>query len=406
MRAASIIFFIVLSCLFSFLSAQRYDWPLYPVLEPYCRGTFCEYRSGPPGHFHEGIDIPATSIGYTIYSTTDTFCYIGSDWNADDHYIVTVQHYTQSGDYQTPLDEGSRYIHMDEIEPLSSWTVYIGQPIAEDITLHDVHLHFEMRWPAPLGVSGLENIFNPYNPFIKDNLCPEDTGSSALVPVLEYLYADGSTLHQGDASIECWNFLDDDFSDYYNSTAADPFIRLTLSQTETRDNDLDDPHILIGDHCKVRFILKAKDRVSIGYSENCAPYWLSLCLDTALAPGDEEEPITDGCLPFYEVKFEYLENEFDENETYDEEDVYHTSSPLTSDQSTFYYRLYPIDVNNDGVPGCILRGWTVLETEDLEEGQHRIRIVAKDYYGNTMTADAHFYKRTDDWVDYCRVFYY
>jgi len=398
MRTRSAIYLFILCCFFSFSSAQGYMWPLWPVSERYCRGTFCEYRSGNPNHFHEGIDIPAYSSGYYVYATTDTFQYIGRE-STSYGWIVTVQHYTQSGSSQWPLDEGSRYIHMNDVEPLSQWAVYIGQPLAINITFHDNHLHFEMRWPAPVGVVGLENIFNAYNPFIEEVLCPPNDGYK---PDLDYFYVDGSTQHQGDATIENWNFLGYDFSYYYNGYISSPFIRLTLPEQDTRDNDLDDPHILIGDNCKVRFILKAKDEITNGYP-NCAPYWISLYLDADLAHGDGNNPVIDDAEPFYEVKFDDLENEFGQNETYDEEDVYHTESPLVSDQSTFYYRLYP---NDSDLPGCILSGSsTVLETENMEEGQHRIRVVVEDYRGNIKTADAHFYKRTEDWVDYCRAFF-
>jgi len=107
MRTCSVINLFILCGFFSFSNAQWYTWPLYPYTEKYCRGTFCEYRSG---HFHEGIDIPATSAGYRVYATTDTFLYIGRSSTADG-WIVTVQHYTQSDSEQWALDEGSRYIH-------------------------------------------------------------------------------------------------------------------------------------------------------------------------------------------------------------------------------------------------------------------------------------------------------
>lgn len=290
---------------------------------------------------------------------------------------------------------------MNNVEPLSPEVVYIEQPLAVSTGFLGNHLHFETRWPAPVGVSGLENIFNPYNPFIHDNLYPDD----GYKPYLDYLYADGSTTHQGDATINCWNFLGYDFDSYYNTTTAAPFVRLTTLPEETRDYDLDDPHILISDNCKVRFILKAKDEITNGYP-NCAPYWISLYLDTALASGSEEDPIIGGTTPFYEAKFDHLENEYGENETYDEEDVYHTESPLVSqiDPTYFYYRLYPIDINGDGLPSCIFSRSRTLETENFEQGQHRIRIVVEDYYGNLKTADAHFYIRKQDWVDYCRAF--
>ncbi len=399
MRTPTASYLFILCCFFSFSSAQEYSWPLYPVLERYCRGTFCEYRSG---HFHEGIDIPASG-SFTVYATTDTFKYIGNSWNAEDQYIVTVQHYTQSGSSQWPLDEGSRYIHMYNINTtLSEGEIYVGEPLAVNTGFLDIHLHFEMRWPAPVGVSGLENIFNAYNPFIKDNLCPDDPDDD-YKPVLDYLYADGDVDHQGNATINSWNFLGYDFMNYYDSTTVSPFIRLTLP-TESSGNDLDDPHIMISGNCKVRFILKAKDEVTSGYP-NCAPYSISLFFADQI-PCGEDELYDPEKTPFHQVKFDELENEFGQNETYDEEDVYHTESPLVSDQSTFYYRLYPHDKNGDGYPDCIINPSRYLSTEGLQNGQYPIRIVVTDYEGNTKTADVHFYVRKQNWVDYCRAFNY
>lgn len=49
--------YILLSfCLIWISNAQHYRWPIPDVIEE-TNGTFCEYRSG---HFHEGIDIPAS----------------------------------------------------------------------------------------------------------------------------------------------------------------------------------------------------------------------------------------------------------------------------------------------------------------------------------------------------------
>ncbi len=177
MRTSSTIF--VLGCLVSGLNARWYNWPLYPVLERYCRGTFCEYR---PAHFHEGIDIPAERSGYTVYATTDSFKYIGREYN-DIGWIVCLEHYGQSGSNQVSLNEGSRYIHMNNIDlTLENGQIYIFRPIAQNTSFLDNHLHFEMREPAPTGVWGPANIKNSFNPFAINALCAPDNQAPFLVP--------------------------------------------------------------------------------------------------------------------------------------------------------------------------------------------------------------------------------
>lgn len=65
-----------------------------------------------------------------------------------------------------------------------------------------------------------------------------------------------------------------------------------------------------------------------------------------------------------------------------------------------FYRLYPYGAN---LPSCIVSQDT-LKTENLEEGMHRVRVVAKDFHNHTVTGDVHFYIRKSNWVDFCRGF--
>lgn len=378
----------------SFTYALVYYWPLDPyVSDWYSRGTFCEYREGPPTHFHEGIDIPASGSFPVVSSATYSFkCIDFGDLPYNMGKFVTVQHYEVNGQ-TTAVDEGSRYLHMGTINSdLQREQIYIDAPIATNTSFWEDHLHFEMRDPAPV-FNDDKNSFNPFSIY-----APPDEHD----PYLDYLYVDGSTQHQGDATIENWNFLGYDFSNYYNGYISSPFIRLTLP-TESSGNDLDDPHFMISGNCKVRFILKAKDQISTGYSVNCAPYSISLFFADQI-PFGEDELYDPDKTPFHQLKFDYLDNT--QNEERNEEDVYHTESPLVSDQSTFYYRLYPHDKNGDGYPGCIINPNRYLSTEGLQNGQYPIRIVVTDYDGNTKTADVHFYVRKQNWVDYCRAFNY
>jgi len=402
-RVVSAILLFTLSCPFSFLTAQWYYWPLYPVSERECNSTFCEYRSG---HLHEGIDIPAEGSGYTLNATTDTFKYIGREHRSYG-WIVTVQHYTQSDGNKQMLEEGSRYIHMDEVEPLLVETVYIDQPIAKDITFYENHLHFEVGRPAPTGV--VNNIFNAFNPLsIDDNLCPED----ATEPTLLALYVDGDPGHQGNAEIACWNFLNYTFDQYYDASAAPPFVKLKLP-AETKNEDLDDPHILISGNCRVRFILDAYDVVNVAGSR-CAPYEIIALLDWSIILDDDPEYASwvDTLNRSYVLRFNFLDNirYYSTPDKHEEEDVYHTESPLESHigapETKFYYRLYEHDGNNNShYPVCLTReGIRWLKTEDFEEGHHRLRVVVKDYTGNDKTADIHFYIRRSEFVDYGRAF--
>jgi len=283
--------------------------------------------------------------------------------------------------------------------------------IAENTTFYNNHLHFEIRRPEP--ESGSANYKNSCNPFVVDTALRTSDGQG---PNLDYLFVDGDTAHQGDATISPWNFLDCNFDDYYDSTAASPFIQCLLPDT-SRDNDLDDPHFLVSGECKVRFVLRAKDRASdgSGSTPHCAPYIIALYLDTALMTDpSEDRACIEGAKPFYKVRFDTLLNVNNRNERWDEEDVYHTESPLrshiadqTGDSTRLYFRLYPYDANDNGLPGCILQdnsllADSVLRTEDLEEGIHRIRLYARDIRTNDKIADVHFYIHKSDWVDFCR----
>jgi len=403
---------MLLLTLGAFCFAQDYHWPLTNVFDQTCNSTFGEYRSGNPNHFHEGIDI------YPADNSNDVICTWGSygagyeveeiSGPHTDGYYVTIQHYnfTVNGSETTWIEQahGSRYLHMtaDPMLHLSVNHRYSDDvPIIENSTFYNDHLHFEIRAPAPVS-SDYQDALNPMN--VDANLCPDDANAPSLLA----LYADGSTdqsnHHQGDAVINLWNFLKYDFvTNLYDSLAVYPFIRLTLP-TETRDNDLDDPHILISGNCKVRFVVKIRDVINVSGS-TCAPYWIGLYIDTALAPGSDIDPIITGSVPEYEVKFDRLLETNDEK--HDEEDIYHIDPPLISNHSSgeYYFRLYPYDRNGDGdIPSCILTGSRTLQTENLWEGYHRIRIVVKDIYGNVKTGDAHFYVRRSDWVDYCRAF--
>ncbi len=46
----------------------------------------------------------------------------------------------------------------------------------------------------------------------------------------------------------------------------------------------------------------------------------------------------------------------------------------------------------------------MLQTENLEEGHHMIRVIATDWNGNEKTGDFHIYIRESRWVDYPRSF--
>lgn len=273
--------YIILVGMLAFCCYGQYYWPVTDVFTRECNSTFGEYRYNTNPiyrHFHEGIDIYPVSSGNTVISTwwggyeVEKIIFLGGTFG----YAVTIQHYnfTVEGSETTWVEQnyGSRYLHMNT-DPRLHLSENHRYPddvyIIENSYFYNNHLHFEIRSPAPVG-SDYQDALNPM--FVDANLCPGDDNK----PLLLALYADGSTEqsnhHQGDAVINSWNFLKYNFTtNFYDSTSAAPFVRLTLP-TETRDNDLDDPHILISGNRKVRFVLKAKDRVSSGYSENCAPY--------------------------------------------------------------------------------------------------------------------------------------
>jgi len=103
----------------------------------------------------------------------------------------------------------------------------------------------------------------------------------------------------------------------------------------------------------------------------------------------------------FKLKFDFIEY----SQRKQEEDIYHLEPPCSTIAFTEaqFYRLYHYDVDGDGLPSCIVSQDT-LETEDLEEGMHRIRVIAKDYHTHATTADVHFYIRKKNWVDFRRGF--
>lgn len=75
-------------------------------------------------------------------------------------------------------------------------------------------------------------------------------------------------------------------------------------------------------------------------------------------------------------------------------------STIESNWTDQYYRLYPYS----GILPSVIIYTSGIETNQYEQGQHRIRIVAEDYNVNKKTADAHFYIKDaeEDHVDFCR----
>ncbi len=59
-----------------------YPWPLAPMTQQHdVSGTFCEFREGPPPHFHSGVDIPAVE-GTPVYAVASgSVLWLGSGTN-------------------------------------------------------------------------------------------------------------------------------------------------------------------------------------------------------------------------------------------------------------------------------------------------------------------------------------
>lgn len=371
--------------LFSSLKADvNYYWPLVNpvgyVEERRVSSNFCDYRSG---HFHEGIDIP-TNIQMDVYSATDKFKVL-EIFPLEAGWEVRIQHYDDSGN---PLEEGSVYLHMfDYNRELLVGSTYTDEKIAIKQWFEANHLHFEFRTPGTLS--------NSINPFVVSVAFePEDEYD----PKLKYLYVDHSQM--GDATVEKWNLLSYNFDSYYNESSEPPFKMLTIS--ETPDNDLDDPHILINGNRKVRFVLEENDEITeppIEGTSGCAPYFIMFFLDFDKPPAEISD--SDSSAAYYAVRFDSLM--YSGDEVHQEEDVYHTEYPLVSDPdfTVQYYRLYPYDYSP---PSCVISQNKELKTESLDDGSYRIRVFVRDYGGRKKTADVHFYIKNNDWVDYCRGF--
>jgi len=374
---------------------QVYYWPLIEGFK-YVRGTYGEYR---PSHLHEGIDISEESIN-SVWCTYDAYKYLQGYYDQTWKYIVLVQHYTISGNYEDTIevDEGSRYLHMYNIQNLDEETIYVFDTlISLNTSFLNSHLHFEFRSPAPL-TSSIKNSSNPFS--LGGDIYPLNP-ADVDTPILKHLYVDGDEQHQGNAEIENWNFLNYDFSGYYDDSTASPFICCDLPD-ESPHNDLDDPHILVSGSGKVRFIVEAQDRINEDEYPKGSPWFLQLHWDEYIDIDFVDDTVS------YCASFDWLNREA--NEQLSEEDIYHVNSPCSSRIKTapqettfFYYRLYPIDVNNDGFPSCLVDK-DLFETEELDEGCHQIRVIAKDYSSNKKTADLHLYIRKSDYVDFCRGF--
>lgn len=360
-----------------------YRWPIPGGFKDVI-STYCDYRpaSSPP-HFHEGIDI-RSPLSEDVQCITKNFQLMALPDSGYDGWIVYVRHYTEDS-AMAACNHGSRYIHMYDVNDTLNRTdtVYQNVYISHQTDFKDNHLHLEYR---RIPVGGDEG--TSLNPFLIDELVSNDNYS----PTLNALYVDNVT--RGDADVECLNFLGYEFDSLYKDTTYQSvtYKKLTLP-IETPDNDMDDPHILIGGNCKVRFVLGGHDNL-YATTDIAAPYEFAIYLDTN---------IVNLLNPHYHVIFDSLLGSTDE--VHQEEDVYHVEPPLISSiNAPQYYRLYPFDSAGNGLPGCIITQGTVLETENLEEGMHRIRVYARDFETHTKTGDVHFYILKSNWVDFCRGF--
>lgn len=291
---------------------------------------------------------------------------------------IKIRHYDyESGHLTSAKDEGSCYRHANPVCSVND-TLNLDDPVAEGWDMYqpgEEHLHLEYRIPGTLA--------DYQNPFTITELQVEDTDA----PKLYCLFVDYSW--QGSADVACWEYMGSNFGQYYGTITGGgrTFLKLTLP-AETPLNDWDDPHFIIAGSRKVRFVIQMWD------TNNVAPYHYHLALDTSIV---DLAGFGYGDSAHYEVKFDILHA----SEYLNEEAVYHIEDPIISSWGkSGYYRLYPYG----SLPNFILSGNTVLSTENCEEGQHRIRLTAKDYKGNTKTADVHFYIKNSDWVDYCRAF--
>ncbi len=327
------------------------------------------------GHLHLGIDITATNA--SVQSYTKTFLYLYRWYDSYYWWFVGVDHY--SDDSSCHRISGSQYIHMNTIDTLLRVdSVYSDVNLANNTTFYLNHLHFDFYTPT----ADTAYWDDAVNPMAQDSLKPTDN----YAPLLDRMYVDGSL--NGSATINCMNFLGYSFNAFYSDTSGGipqrTFKKLLLNST--LDNDLDDPHIIISDSCKAKFIVRCYDNFS-NTTDRGAPYELGLYLDTS---------IVFYTYSHFKLKFDFIARK-DKNK---EEYIYHTEPPCSTIFGTEaqFYRLYPYATN---LPSCIVSQDT-LETENLEEGMHRIRVTAKDFHNHIQSGDVHFYIRKSNWVDFCR----
>jgi len=377
------IFFVIIP-----LWVYSYQWPMFdqygqPDNKKVSSG-YCSFRpayNSVQPHFHGGIDIPEQENAqqYNLYIWPIDYGVVTNIGGTHPFEWIKIRHYNYTNNqFKDAKCEGSVYRHANPCCAEGD-SLTLDDPVAEGWNMYkpgEEHLHLEYRIIG----SGSED-YN--NPFTITELQIEDNNA----PRLFYLYVDYS--RQGSADVACWEYLGSDFGQYYGSITGGgyTFLKLTLPE-ETPWNDWDDPHFIIAGTRKVRFVIQIWD------TSNVAPYHYYLSLDTSIVDlaGSRYESSA-----HYEVKFDILKV----SEYLQEEVIYHEGEPIISGLGKLgYYRLYPYGT----ALNCVLSENKVLETENLEQGQHRIRISAKDYTGNTKTADVHFYIKNSDWVDYCRAF--
>jgi len=388
--------------LYVFLYSQEitYRWPIrfspqqIPTpQEKLITSTFGEYRplyNNVYPHFHEGIDIPEGGADFEVYPITYRF-YVDDIIPSGNGYIIELIHITNDG--SAYLLEGSRYLHLLDINDSLeiggeyTWDDPIHGWLARADMLGGNHLHLELRRPYAVPLSWANSI----NPFTIPELQINDDQS----PIINYVYVDYSLY--GNANVENWNFLKNDFSSYYGTVTGGgrTFVRL-LIPAETPYNDWDDPHIIISGERKTRFIVRTYD---IATNQIVGPYKVEMEVDLGISELSWEMD----ALSIYEVSFDSLINTYPEDK-YEEEDIYHVEQPIPSGWGTEkYFRLYPHDEGNNGLPAPVIIS-NLLETENLEEGHHMIRIIVRDFNGNRKTGDFHIYIRRSEWVDYPRSF--
>lgn len=152
-----------------------YPWPLLPQgVQHRISGTFCEYRSGPPPHFHNGVDIPLPEGGYVIASESGEVLWLSS---TGANCGIRVGRFA--------------YVHVIPRPDLSlgDW-VEIGDTIGTTNWLN--HIHFKDGG----GASGLPCI----NPLLPGNLEPfQDTFKPVIDDIV--FVVDGTTEVLGDTIV-------------------------------------------------------------------------------------------------------------------------------------------------------------------------------------------------------------